>query len=154
MSIISKDEVINLIEKYGDIINFGSPSDAVSDDWLGRAESALARPLTKSYKWFLKTYAGGEIGGEEIYSIYGLDFESVNGGDIVFQHFVNRKSGLLSDEKLAVSETDLGEVFCFDYAKLSDGECPLVIRLPSGEFRSYAKDFYDFLKKRIEAHVS
>jgi antitoxin YobK len=142
-----------LISQHGNMINFGSSSNAVSEVWLSKAEAALGRPLTNSYKWFLKNYAGGDIGGEEIYSIYGLDFELVNGGDIVFQHFANRKASLLDEEKLAISETDFGEVFCFDYSQLTNGECPILVRLPSGEFQSYAEDFYDFLRKRIEAHL-
>ncbi len=52
----------------------------MGDDWIEKAEQKLGFELPRSYKWFLKTYAGGEIGTEEIYSIYGADFESVNGG--------------------------------------------------------------------------
>lgn len=33
-----------------------------------KAENALNRKLPESYKWFLKRYAGGEVGGEEISS--------------------------------------------------------------------------------------
>ena len=102
--------------------------------------------------WFLKNYAGGEIGGEEIFSIYGMDFETVNGGDIVFQYLVNQKRALLDASKLVVSETDLGEVFFFDYAEFDGEECPIYLRLPSGDYLPYAKDFYEFLRKRIEAH--
>lgn len=75
-------------------------------------------------------------------------------GGIVFQHLMNRKAGLLDDSKLVVSETDLGEVFFFDYRNFKNGECPIYLRLPSGEDMPYAENFYEFLGKRIEAHVS
>lgn len=155
-SIIMNTKAINdvehMISGHGAIVSFGTSTDAVSDDWVAKAESVLNRSLPNSYKWFLGAYAGGEIGGEEIYSLYGIPFESVNGGDIVFQHLMNRKAGLLDDSKLVISETDLGEVFFFDYSRWYDGECPIFLRLPSSEFVYYADDFYDFLCKRIIAH--
>jgi antitoxin YobK len=151
---ITATEVEKLIAAHQSIINFGSSSDAVEDEWLINAENTLNRKLPESYKWFLKQYAGGEVGGEEIYSIYGVPFESANGGDIVFQHLMNRKAGLLDDSELVISETDFGEVFFFDYKNFKNGECPIYIRLPSGEHVLYAENFYEFLGKRIEAHCS
>lgn len=150
----SKAEAQWLIAKHGSVVNFGSPTDAVDGEWVVKAETALSRPLSESYKWFLKTYVGGEIGGEEIYSLYGIPFESVNGGDIVFQHFANRKAGLLDDMKLVISETDLGEVFFFDCSQFGDGEYPIYLRLASGDAMYYAKDFYEFLCKRVVLHSS
>ena len=147
-------EVEKFIGAHQSIVNFGTSSDAVDDEWVMKAENALNRKLPESYKWFLKRYAGGEVGGEEIYSIYGVPFESANGGDIVFQHLMNGKAGLLDDSKLVVSETDLGEVFFFDYKDFKNGECPICLRLPSGEHVLYAENFYEFLGKRIEAHNS
>jgi antitoxin YobK len=154
MNAAAKSEAQRLIASQSSIVNFGTAADAVGDEWIAKAEAALNRPLSDSYKWFLRTYRGGEIGGEEIYSIYGMPFESVNGGDIVFQHLASRKAGLLDDSKLAISETDLGEVLFFDYTQFSDGECPIYLRLPSGEFQHYANDFYEFLCKRVMAHAS
>lgn len=143
-----------LIAAHPSIVGFGSPSDAVSDEWIARAESTLERPLPASYRWFLQRYGGGEIGGEEICSIYGVPFETANGGDIVFQHVVNRKAGLLAESKLVVSATDFGEIFFFDYDAFRHGECPVDLRLPSGEQVRYAEDFHDFLRKRITAHTA
>jgi hypothetical protein len=151
---LTATEVEKLIAANQSIIDFGSSADAVEDEWLINAENALNRKLPESYKWFLKRYAGGEVGGEEIYSIYGVPFESANGGDIVFQHLMNRKAGMLDDSKLVVGETDFGEVFFFDYRYFKNGECPIYLRLPSGEHVLYAENFYEFLGKRIEAHSS
>lgn len=147
-------EVEKLIAAHQSIANLGTSSDAVEDEWIMKAENALNRKLPESYKWFLKRYAGGGVGGEEIHSIYGLPFESANGGDIVFQHLMNGKTGLLDDLKLVVSETDLGEVFFFDYKDFENGECPIYLRLPSREYLLNAENFYEFLGKRIEAHNS
>lgn len=152
MNTSSLEELKKLIAFKHNVVSFGSAKDAVDQAWIVKAEHVLNRPLSVSYKWFLENYAGGEIGGEEIYSLYGVDFETVNGGDIVFQYLVGQKAKLLDEEKLVVSETDLGEVFFFDYSYFRDGECPIFLRLPSGRAEKYADNFYEFLIKRIEAH--
>ncbi len=151
---ISTNDVHKVVAEHPSIVNFGTPADAVANDWIVKAEVALNRTLPDSYKWFLGEFAGGEIGGEEIYSIYGMPFDSVNGGDIVFQHLATRKAGLLDDSKLVISETDFGEVFFFDYTQFENGECTIYLRLPSGECVYYADDFYEFLFLRIDVHSS
>ncbi|WP_019408311.1 SMI1/KNR4 family protein [Pseudomonas psychrophila] len=153
MSQVTTHQIEDLVSLHPDIVCFGSEADRVGDDWIEKAEQRLGLELPGSYKWFLKTYAGGEIGTEEIYSIYGVDFENVNGGDIVYQHIVGIKNNLVDGKKLVISETDMGEVFFFDYSKFKDGECPVSLRLPSGENVNYASDFYEFLYKRISAHI-
>ncbi|WP_233238378.1 SMI1/KNR4 family protein [Bordetella sp. LUAb4] len=147
------EQVEELISLHPDVVCFGSEADQVSQDWIDKAEDTLGVELPVSYKWFLRTYAGGEIGTEEIYSIYGVDFEDVNGGDIVFQHIVGKKNNLVDSKKLVISQTDFGEIFFFDYSKFDDGECPVKLRLPSGESVHYALNFYEFLYKRILSHI-
>lgn len=90
--------------------------------------------------------------GEEIFSIYGMDFEAVNGGDIVIQHRAAPRAGLLGDSKVVISKTDLGEVFSFDCSRYACNEYPIRLRLPSGENMDYASDFHEFLTERIDAH--
>ena len=153
MKEITQIELIKFIDENRDIVNFGTSKDAVDESWILKAESCLGFPLTNSYKWFLLEYSGGEVGGEEIYSIYGLDFESVNGGDIIYQHIIGLKNNTVNNTQLVISETDFGDMYYFDYTKLNDGECPIFIRLPSKECRIYATNFYEFLYKRIKAHL-
>lgn len=147
-------DVEKLFDKNSDIIDFGTADNAVDSEWIKRAEKALELPLTSSYKIFLKKYVGGEIGGEEIYSIYGMDFESVCGGDIVYQNLMDIKNGTAKTQQLVVSETDFGEIFYFDYTQYHHGECPIYLRLPSGTSYHYANNFYEFLCKRVEAHIN
>ncbi|MBK4717143.1 MULTISPECIES: SMI1/KNR4 family protein [Tenebrionibacter/Tenebrionicola group] len=146
-------DVEKLVDKHRDVIDFGSPEDAVSEEWFKLAEEALGLPLTSSYKNFLRHYVGGEIAGEEIYSIYGLNFEDAIGGDIVYQNLTDRKNGTANADELVVSETDFGEIFYFDYSQYAVDECPIYIRIPSGHSLHYAKNFYEYLCKRIEAHL-
>lgn len=153
MSAYNAKKVEELVEAHCEIVNFGDEHSAVSDEWVKRAEQRMGLALPVSYKWFLGRYAGGEIGGEEIYSLYGMDFDTVNGGDIVHQHLVGLRNGLVNEQSLVVSETDFGEVFFFDISTYVGGECSIKVRIPSGEVLYYAGNFYEFLCKRILAHI-
>ena len=148
-----REKLIELIASNSDIVDFGCSKNAVDSLWVDKAENTLGLKFTPSYRWFLNHYAGGEICGEEIFSVYGIDFEHACGGDIVYQHIINIKNQLTTDKKLVVSETDYGEVFYFDYSAFEDNECPINVRLPSGVEKQYASDFYDFLMMRIQAYL-
>lgn len=147
-------EVRELIESNSDVVDFGSSEDAVDDMWFEKAEKELGVKLSESYLWFLKNFSGGEICGDEVYSIYGMEFADVNGGDVVYQHMVNKRNGLVAADEIVITETDLGEVFFFDYSKYDGNECPIYLRLPSGRAELYSRDFYEFLQKRIKACAS
>ncbi|UPK82657.1 SMI1/KNR4 family protein [Proteus vulgaris] len=147
-------DVEELVAGHSDFVDFGTVNDSVDDIWIRKAEEKLGLQFSLSYKDFLKNFVGGEIGGEEIYSIYGINFEDVCGGDIVYQNLMNVRNGTAKPLQLVISETDLGETFYFDYSKYQDGECPIYLELPSGESNLYAYNFYEFLYKRINAHLS
>ncbi|GAA5109610.1 SMI1/KNR4 family protein [Bartonella jaculi] len=146
--------LIDKVNKYDDdIINFGTAKNAVDDIMIEKAEKALGLQFTSSYKVFLKKYVGGEIGGEEIYSLYGDCGEGIPAGDIVFQNLNDRKRGFMTPQQLLVCDADFGETFYFDYTQFRDGECPLYVMLPSEDCEYYASNFYEFLCKRIIVHV-
>ncbi|MBB4077371.1 hypothetical protein GGR08_001702 [Bartonella fuyuanensis] len=147
-------QLIDKVNKYDDeIINFGTAEDAVSDVRIKEAEKTLGLQFTTSYKDFLKNYKGGEIGYEEIFSIYNASFEDHPAGDIVHKNLYHRKHGFATLEQLVVSRTDFGETFYFDYTQFQDGECPLYVKIPSGASHYYASNFYEFLCKRIKDHA-
>lgn len=147
-------DVAKLIENNSNLVDFGSTENAVDSKWIDQAEKILGLPFTSSYKVFLKEYVGGEVGGEEIYSVYGMDFDTVCGGDIVYQNLTDIKNGTAKQKQLVVSESDFGETFYFDYSRFENGECPIFQRLPSGSSLPYASNFYEFLCKRIESHLN
>ncbi|WP_122283956.1 SMI1/KNR4 family protein [Pseudomonas syringae group genomosp. 3] len=152
MTLLTASDLESLIEANEDVAAFGTPADAVADEWIIKAEQRLGHPLPDSYKWFLRNYAGGEVGTEEIYSIYGIDFYDINGGDIVFQHINGLKNKSTTPEKLVISKTDLGEVFFFNYDTYKDNEYHIFLRIPSGAAIFYAENFYEYLAKRIIAN--
>ena len=143
--------IINLI-KESDYVEFADYGDGIADEWIYKAEARLGLKLPDSYKWWLKCYSGGEISGEEIYSIYEMDFDSVRGGDIVYMSIVNGRNGLCGKERLFICEPPgAGESFYFATDDgLNDGEYP-VYRLDLSDQTSslYAKNFIGFLEKRI-----
>ncbi|WP_375692873.1 SMI1/KNR4 family protein [Bartonella sp. AP213QHHD] len=157
MKTYTLDDVIELVDKVdkydSDIVSFGTAENAVDDIWIEKAEKALGLQFTSSYKSFLKNYKGGDIGGDEIYSLYEdcVDFPF---NDIVCQNLnYYRKRGFATSEQLVVSSTDFGETFYFDYTQFRDGECPLYVMLPSEDCEYYASNFYEFLCKRIKESV-
>lgn len=91
-----------------------------------------------------KLYGGGEIYGEEIFSIYGLDFDTVVGGDLVYINELNRKEGFSNSEQLVICECGDG-MFYFQNQDGLTNELPV---FKDGEY--YAYNFIEFLLKRID----
>ena len=140
------------IEKHRDLLSFGTADNAVEGVWIERAEKFLGRPFTKSYKWFLDSYRGGEISGDEIYSVYGEPFETVVGGDIVYHHIIDKKNSAVEPWQLSISATDYGELFFFDYSRFDGAEAPICMSMGK-HVTDYATDFFEFLVKRINAYL-
>ena len=84
-------DIIYLIEKNTDKVEFADFGDGVSQQWIDLAESRLGVVFPPSYVWWLKNYSGGQINGNEIFSIYEVDFDEVVGGDIVYINELNQK---------------------------------------------------------------
>ena len=127
-----------------DGVDFGPFGEGISDEWITKAEERLHFIFPESYKWWLKNYMGGEIYGEEIFSIYGLDFDRVVGGDIVYINELNRKEGFSNSEQLVICE---GEDGMFYFQKQGSLTNELAV-FRDGEY--YASDFIEFLIKRID----
>lgn len=127
-----------------DGVDFGPFGEGISDEWITKAEERLHFIFPDTYKWWLKNYMGGEIYGEEIFSIYGLDFDSVVGGDVVYINELNRKEGFSNSEQLVICE---GEDGMFYFQKQESLTNELAV-FRDGEY--YASDFIEFLIKRID----
>lgn len=113
------DRIKKLIEENSDIVDFAEFGEGVSEDWIEKAEVRLGVKFPESYKWWLKNYSGGEIHGEEVFSIYEMDFDTVVGGDIVYMNELNRKNGVSSKDQLVIQENDQGESYYFDLTPVS-----------------------------------
>ena len=127
-----------------DGVGFGPFGEGISDEWITKAEERLHFIFPESYKWWLKNYMGGEIYGEEIFSIYGLDFDRVVGGDIVYINELNREEGFSNSDQLVICEREDG-MFYFQKQESLTNELAV---FRDGEY--YASDFIEFLIKRID----
>ena len=143
---MNREELIELFEKYSDLINMGTSDDAPDNDWIDAAEKALLVSLPADYKWFLNNYGGGDICGEEIYSIYCLPFNEAVGGDIVYQNAI--ASNNVQSAKIALSNTDFGEEFFFD-----TNDMEKVYISIGNNHQLYASDFLEYLQKRLLSYV-
>ena len=128
-----------------DGVDFGPFGEGISDEWITKAEERLHFIFPETYKWWLKNYMGGEIYGEEIFSIYGLDFDRVVGGDIVYINELNREEGFSNSEQLVICE---GEDGMFYFQKQESLTNELAV-FRDGEY--YASNFIEFLLKRIDS---
>ena len=128
-----------------DGVDFGPFGEGISDEWITKAEERLHFIFPESYKWWLKNYMGGEIYGEEIFSIYGLDFDRVVGGDIVYINELNREEGFSNSDQLVICE---GEDGMFYFQKQESLTNELAV-FRDGEY--YASNFIEFLLKRIDS---
>ncbi|WP_375659471.1 SMI1/KNR4 family protein [Bartonella sp. MR30HLJHH] len=149
MKTYTLDDVVELVDKYNDSIDFGTTDEAVDDVLIEKAEGILKLQFTSSYKSFLKNYGRAEICGEEILSVYNTNFEIARSDDIVYYHITDIENGFATSEQLVVSRTDFGETFYFDYSQFQNSECPLYLRFPPSDPQYYASNFYEFLCKRI-----
>jgi len=141
------ESIIKLIDEHLDDINFADFGKGVSDLWINKAQELLGVVFPPSYIWWSKNYGGGEIMGEEVFSVYELD--NVVGGDIIYMNELNRKNKFSDTTQLVIQETDRSEMFYFDLLQSdNEGEYP-VYRLFLGNKIKYAEDFIGFLAGRI-----
>ena len=140
------DEITQIICNAGEDVDFADFGNGISDEWIELAEKRLNITFSNSYKWWLHNYRGGEVYGEEIYSIYGLDFDTVVGGDVVYINELSRKENSNWEDKLIICEPN-DELFYFDLSQgISDGEYPIYEYFTK---TLYATNFIEFLKRRI-----
>jgi hypothetical protein len=140
------NEIIELIKNAGESVDFAPFGEGISEEWIKKAEKRLNVEFPMSYKWWLSNYNGGEVFGEEIYSVYGIDFDSVVGGDIVYINELSRKNDSDFLNKIIISEPQ-DSLFYFDISNgLIDGEYPIYEYYTK---ERYAISFLEFLKRRI-----
>lgn len=140
------DEIIKIINNAGEDVDFANFGNGISDEWIELAEKRLNVTFPNSYKWWLHNYRGGEVFGEEIYSIYEMDFDTVVRGDVVYINELSRKENSDWEDKLIICEPN-DELFYFDLSQeIRDGEYPIYEYFTK---KFYAMNFIEFLKRRI-----
>jgi hypothetical protein len=141
-----QDRIKEIIANAKELVDFADFGEGISSEWISKAEKRLKIKLPESYKWWLSNYSGGEIAGDEVYSIYGIDFDEVVGGDIVYMHELNSKNNSFGSDKLVIFEP-IDSVFYFDLDSQRDDSEMDIYELHSNTL--FASDFYQFLEKII-----
>lgn len=138
-------KVVDLIDANRGKVDFGTFGSGVDDIWIEKAQKRLRVRFPPSFVWWLKNYGGGEIDGDEIFSIYEMDFDSVVGGDIVYINELYREKGRATPGELFIQKSDFGEDYYIDLNQIDDrGESPIYVAPPGVR---YAEDFLHFLEK-------
>lgn len=151
-SVFENYEQINSLIESADFVDFAPFGDGVREELIRRAEDNLGVAFPASYRWWLKNYGGGEIFGQEIFSVYESGLRSdFSGGDICHMHMINASKGRDDDgRRLFISQASGAEqVFYFKLA--GHDEWPVYSSDPGLQSeRFYAESFGEFLIKRIE----
>ncbi|MDN8599680.1 SMI1/KNR4 family protein [Citrobacter sp. S2-9] len=142
---MTRDDLVNLFNEHSDLINMGTSDDGPSQDWIELAQNELSTKFPDDYIWFLKNFGGGEICGEEIYSIYAIPFNEAVGGDIVYKNKIANNN--IDNGKIVLSNTDFGEEFFFDTKEMNK-----VYLLIGNKITKYAENFIEYLYKRVMAY--
>ena len=141
------DGVERLIAENPEKINFAPFGEGVSESWIELAEARLQVKFPPSYIWWLKNFRGGDINGDEIFSVYGIDFDTVVGGDVVYMNELRRRCGFSTDRQLVIQNNDQGEMYFFGLDEV-DGNDEYPVYVDPGSIR-YADNFLDFIRRKI-----
>lgn len=144
-------DLIKIIEENtGDAVEFGDSECDLSPSMerITETETLIGVSLPSSYIWFVKNYGGGEVFGEEIFSIYPT-FGNESVGDIAYQTLWFREQNFVRNTDIVICSNDFGEVFLMDATLLNENnEYKIFIQLGKNK-QEYARSFDDFLIKRI-----
>ncbi|TDN39989.1 hypothetical protein A8B98_16095 [Hymenobacter sp. UV11] len=130
-------------------MDFGDFGMYTSLEWIEKAQTRLKVVFPASYCWWLQHYGGGQIYGDEIFSIYRLDFDQVVGGDVVYVNEHARANYHWPAEHLLIMHTDQAQDFYIDLTQVV-GATESPVYVSQGEnTRLYAANFFDFLEKQL-----
>lgn len=139
----------HLIATNSDSVDFGDFGTWTSPEWLAKAQTRLHVVFPASYCWWLQHYGGGQIHGDEVFSIYELDFDQVVGGDVVYMNELARANDHWPMEHLLIMHTDQAQDFYLDLTPNSGTAEPPVYVSQGKNTRQYAANFFAFLEKQI-----
>lgn len=125
-------------------VAFPRPGSGVSEFAIQSAERRLGLSLPPSFRWWLREYGGGQIGGD---ILYGLDEAGIDAPDIVELARRNRADGR-DPSRLVVCIGNEEEYWLATSATQPDEECPVWLA-DGGHVSLYASSFAEFLRRRL-----
>ena len=139
------EELIDLIERRR--VSFPPFGSGVSEAAILNAEAELKVRFPPSYRWWLLSFGGGQIGHD---LVFGLDEAGIGAPDISRLNKADLADGLRQSHEIMFYIGN-EERFYFDISRQTDsGECPIYHRVYGEEQDfAYARTFDEFLRKRI-----
>jgi hypothetical protein len=133
----TNEEIAKLIEESEDV-DFGN---GISLEQIKQVESQLEIKLPKDYVWWLSQYNGGEVCGDELYSIYSTRVH----GDLLHMNKINRLNFAYPIQHIVICRTNY-ETY---YLKLDETDEAGLSPVYTEESGKYANSFHHFLVKFI-----
>lgn len=144
---MNQDTLRNMIQRNPDIVDFPEAGNGVSDAVIQKAEQEIGIVFSNSYKWWLKTYGDGRVGGEKILSINDPETDQANSVDVIRMFHVYK----LPNRRVPICHSDVDGVFSLAPKEVTEpGEYAVYSEALKGV---YALTFSDFLEKRIKAFL-
>lgn len=139
------EDLIDLIKRKR--VGFPPFGNGVSEDAIRAAEGALGVAFPPSYRWWLRNFGGGQVGGD---IVYGLDEAAIDAPDIVKLRAADMADRIMQPHELRFYIGN-AESFLFDTRRrLESGEFAIYY-LEAGQPASRYADSYDeFLRRRID----
>ncbi|GHA70174.1 SMI1/KNR4 family protein [Cognatilysobacter bugurensis] len=131
------------------------PGQEVEDEWIADAEQELGVRLPPSYKWWLKTFGSGAVGGSEILTLAPPEFRDDADADLVYIHRLNRANPNWPEGRIFILQTSPEEVFYFDLGDVSANGEYAVFRedVFGAKPERYADSFSQFLERLIDEYA-
>lgn len=134
----------------------GAPEHVIAD-----AERHLGVSFPPTYRWWLRRYGGGYLGGCALQGLFPVPIEARDPdyppvGDVVETARLNSESGELPEHLLEILSYDGDEVYYLDTSRSgADGEYPIICRYAGDpEPQDVAPDFLTFLERELGAEAA
>lgn len=134
--------MINVQQLINKGIEEGDFTGKADEDRINYAQELLGVSFPESYKWFLRNYGHGGIGGLEILGIARVEMPTCAEETLRF-----RKLGLPNN--YVVIENCDEWIFCIDTSNIKEGRCPVVDWDRKGTTRVRYSNFEEYLKDRV-----
>jgi hypothetical protein len=141
---MNKNEIIKQITRVGEYFD---AVGKVSETAIHQIEKELDVTLPESYKWYVRNYGHGSIGGVEIYGV------GLNNALTCVERTNDYRRAVLPEKYVVVQSVDEW-IHCLDTQKMTNGECPVADwDRQAGTGRHTYDNFFLFIYEKFEQEL-
>ncbi|PTM57554.1 SMI1/KNR4 family protein [Desmospora activa] len=140
---MNKEKILAMVSEYREDSFF---TGSVHDFHVNQIEELLEVTLPDDYKWFVKNFGHGGIGGVDILGVSKTELPTC-------VKFTQRYREYGLPHSFVVIENCDEWVNCLDTASMKNGECPVVDWDRFGSSRIKYNNFYDFLLDQFKEAI-